>query len=1318
MTHPILPRRLWYETKDGRAFIEQAQLATRPESLIILGEAGMGKTELLSWLGDLPDHAYCTARQLKNVRPNPGRLLGNSTTLVVDALDELSVQGEGDAVDLVLQKLGEADYPRFVLSCRVADWRNATGVSAIREQYGDIDLLVLHLEPLTDEEIVQLLASQLTGDVAQARAVVAHFTERNLDGLLGNPQTLELVARVAQAGALPGTKAGLFEQAVQLLRREHSNKKADLQPDEATALDAAGAAFATLILTGGEALVVETAEPEEGEIPLPEVAALPGAEKIETVLGSRLFAGSANRFSYWHRRIGEYLGSRWLARQADTLRKRKRLLALFQSHGIVPASLRGLHAWLAHHDKALAPAVIAADPMGVIEYGDADELEPALARLLLEALQELAKQNPRFRDWQSYSLKGVVQPELLIDVRALIIDPKTEFGLRLLLIEAVKGSPIAEALRDELRALLLDSGAIFAHRSRAIDTLVALGGEDWPATVAELRGKTDDDAVRLALEVVDEVGIEPFEDAMIISLVIAQASREDRIVSLFHNMERAIPSARLGSLLDELVAQIVALGNRHERAGNNDLTDFGYKLIARRLAAGAVAAPQLWKWLEPFDAAIGYHREARAEVHRLIRQDDRLRRAGQRLVLLDQPGTRTVWQRTWRLTSRSTGFAPTPEDVVELLGALDCAERDDERWRDLVQLTPHSATEGREVRDAAKRIAANRPDMLAWIDKLAEPTVPEWKLKQDEKQRKRDAKLAMEWKEQRKGFAKEVDGLRRGEFDVVINPARAYLGLFHDMNHELPAHERVAEWLGNDLATASNEGFEAFLQSDSEPSAQQVAEGYAESTSWNGALIVVAALAERMRLEVPFDGVSDDRLVTGFYELRHRRLDDHAKLEGLLALVEEEVRARGLWESATRNWLEPQLERRQTHVGELYSLMRDDDEAELATVLATEWLARFPDMAHEPESEMIDRLIASQCHDALRAFAETRRAQPLPEDRQRNWDAVTFLTDFEAQHDRLQKVASDDPNWMWTLRRRIAGDRGRSPTMVLSVAQLAWLAEAFRSAFPNVGHPTGTSSGDTNPWDASQFLSSVVSRLADMTSDEAIAALALLRDAPGDTYTTFLRTVSAEQQRNYVERRYRPPTLTDLRAIVEAKPPKTVEDLQATLLALLDEVQKRIIADPADPWRGFYTDRGTPHDEERCRDHLLTMLGVRPESIDLLPEGHLADDNRADIIASLAGMRVPIEIKGQWHPQLWRAADNQLDRLYAIDYAAERRGIYLVLWFGLNVAELKKPKANAPGQRRPKTSEELRAGLIAASAAAQDDRVAVVVLDVERLRRA
>lgn len=101
---------------------------------------------------------------------------------------------------------------------------------------------------------------------------------------------------------------------------------------------------------------------------------------------------------------------------------------------------------------------------------------------------------------------------------------------------------------------------------------------------------------------------------------------------------------------------------------------------------------------------------------------------------------------------------------------------------------------------------------------------------------------------------------------------------------------------------------------------------------------------------------------------------------------------------------------------------------------------------------------------------------------------------------------------------------------------------------------------------------------------------------------------------------------------------------------MLAQIQKRVIGDPADPWRGFYGEGGTPFGEERCRDHLLTMLGPRPEGIDLAPEGHMANDKRADISATLSGMRVPVEIKGQWHKDLWHAADTQLDRLYASDY--------------------------------------------------------------------
>lgn len=1320
MAHPILPRTLWHETIDGYASLPQADLIDRSEPLIVLGEPGMGKTELLRWLGDQPGHAYCTARQLRNAGPDAHRLLGNKRVLVIDALDELSVRGDGDAVDLVLQSLNGISHPppQFVLSCRAADWRTATGVAAIREQYGDIDLLVLHLEPLTDDEVHGLLAAEFDGDAARADEVIAHFTSAKLAGLLGNPQTLELAARVARDGQLPKTKVRLFERAVELLRNEHRDGKADLQPNEATALDAAGAAFAALILTGSDAIMVESAQPEGDEIPLNEIAALPGAQKIEAVLGSRLFriAGSANRFTYWHRRIGEYLGSRWLARQADTALKRKRLLALFQSNGVVPASLRGLHAWLAHHDPALAPAVIDADPMGVIEYGDADELDAGLARLLLAALQKAAAHDPRFRDWQEYSLKAVVQPALTEEVLAIVADPAAELGLRLLLVEAVKDSPIAGPLRPELERVVTDGVIPYSLRRRAVEALIALGGEGWPAIVEALWSRKHADDVELALEIIIEAGVAPFGDSMIVALVIAQAKRDDLGHHALRRIADGIPAERLDALLDELVVQIAALGNRHERPGNNELTDFGYRLIARRMKAGQVEAARLWTWLRPFDAEAGYHRKAREQVHQMIKEDDDLRRAGQRLVLFEESGSKSVWERAWRLTSRSGGFTPSEADIVALIEAIDPNDRDDDKWRDLLRLIPHSGAQGGEAREAAKQRVTHRSDIVAWIDKLAEPHVPPWQIKQEEKARQRAAKQAMEWQEHRKGFAAEIDAVRRGDFGMIVNPAKAYLGLFYDMNDDAEPQDRLAEWLGAEIAAAALEGFEAFLQSGGPPTARQMAESYAESKSWGASMIIVASLAERVRTGQGFEGVSDDRLTAGFYELRHSRIDHQAKIEALQPAVEAEMRARGLSQAAVRGWIEPQLERRSTHVDQLYALMRDDADAAGASALAIQWLEQFPDMPFEPEAEMVDRLIASHRFDVLRALSAKRLGQSLSEDRRRLWDAVAFLTDFEAQRDRLSRLAAEEPGWMWTIRRRIGSERGRSVVAPLSVDQLAWLLTTFRRAFPSVRHPSGVTTGDTNPWDASEFLASAASRLADITTDQAIAALAALRDAPADGYTTYLKVLAAEQQRKHAEGRYRPPRLADVRAIVEAKPPRTVADFQATLLELIDQVQKRIRADPADPWRGFFTDKGTPHNEERCRDHLLTMLGVRPESIDLLPEGHLADDNRADIIALLSGMRAPLEIKGQWHPDLWHAADTQLDRLYATDYAAERRGLYVVFWFGHDVPDSKKPKARGRGRSRPNTAEELRAGLVASSQAARDGRVAIIVLDLERPR--
>jgi hypothetical protein len=62
MSKLIRPRRLWYERKGEIVQLDESELFKRPEPLVILGEAGMGKTELTERLRQQDGRAGCTAR--------------------------------------------------------------------------------------------------------------------------------------------------------------------------------------------------------------------------------------------------------------------------------------------------------------------------------------------------------------------------------------------------------------------------------------------------------------------------------------------------------------------------------------------------------------------------------------------------------------------------------------------------------------------------------------------------------------------------------------------------------------------------------------------------------------------------------------------------------------------------------------------------------------------------------------------------------------------------------------------------------------------------------------------------------------------------------------------------------------------------------------------------------------------------------------------------------------------------------------------------------------------------------------------------------
>ncbi len=210
--------------------------------------------------------------------------------------------------------------------------------------------------------------------------------------------------------------------------------------------------------------------------------------------------------------------------------------------------------------------------------------------------------------------------------------------------------------------------------------------------------------------------------------------------------------------------------------------------------------------------------------------------------------------------------------------------------------------------------------------------------------------------------------------------------------------------------------------------------------------------------------------------------------------------------------------------------------------------------------------------------------------------------------------------------------------------------------------PDTATTGDTNPWDAADYMGALINRLGDNVSDFAIAALTKLRDAPQDGYSAPLRIAVAEQKRKRVEADWIAPDLPTIAGVVADAPPTTGAQLQAVILAELHIVQAKLRGSDVDWYRDFY-DARTPRVENDCRDTLLKMIRPVPFGIEASPEVHLADEMRCDIVCTLGNLMVPIEIKGQWHAALWTAADHQLDRLYTNDcWGGRPRGILCQGW--------------------------------------------------------
>jgi len=403
-------------------------------------------------------------------------------------------------------------------------------------------------------------------------------------------------------------------------------------------------------------------------------------------------------------------------------------------------------------------------------------------------------------------------------------------------------------------------------------------------------------------------------------------------------------------------------------------------------------------------------------------------------------------------------------------------------------------------------------------------------------------------------------------------------------------------------------------------------------------------------------------------------------------------------EAFVRDTMEPYLNSGTEHVSGLYRLAREQEFSDIACSLAIEWIEKYTNLSNNSLRELLVAAIRYGSRDrVLKLIREYVSNEKWNDEEQRNiWIGATFLLDFDNNFELLTFYAAEKKDQLWSLRAMIYPEREiYEDWPKLRAEQHHFLVTKFGSLWPPVDHPSDGWSGDQNPWDASEFIQGRISDLAADLSDQAEALLSGLINARGlGGYQNHMKHLYSQQIRRRAEANKVLLPISGVRNILLKGEPTTHDDLQALLMDELEALQERIryssTNDILPYWEG-----DTPHDENYCRDRITSAINPYLERYNVRAhtEGTMPNSTRCDLLNTHDLVNLPIEIKGQWHGEVWTAAAEQLQN-YAREYHSDGRGIYLVLWFGYLGPNHPKNPHGWTGQPLPKTLKKMKELLV------------------------
>lgn len=1284
------------------------------QAYVLLGDPGSGKTTAFrAECEELGDEAvFISARNFLLHSLAPDECCGK--TLFIDGLDEIRAGGlDGRTpLDEIRKALIELGRPRFRISCRVADWLGDNDQDALAYVVGDANVSILRLDPLTEADILEILRKGL--GVGDPETFVMQAHDAGLEGLLENPQALELLVRAVNQGeGWPARRREVFELACREMASERNQEhqaaaSTNLSTD--SPIDCAGRLCALLLISDKSGYCLDAHA--EGEDFIPRDPCGQGQlECLQAAVSSKLFKATSEQcFGPVHRQIGEFLGAQHLARLIEEGLSARRVLALMTgSDGVPVSALAGLSAWLATFSESARSELISKNPVELGVYGDLDAFSGDDKRRVLEALlanpmsvSRACNHAERFAPLACAATESRVCTVLQSEERA----PEQELRLRFLLRLLGSGQRLPSLSPVTLK-IVRDKSWSGGVRDAALNAL--LHYQEGSSGV--------DDTLRALLDEFTKGQVSIADSDLCGTLLSQLYPRTVGPNQIWDYFPKFGDGSSTGRYIDFWKYDLVA---QSTKIGIAELLDALATSVSE--LEPTMGALELWAVpLELLERGLSLHGE-NVEVSRVTAWLGTC--AGAARDRASNPPASLLKIRAWL-----EGHPKVQKHVV-LTGLEDCQEGDNVGYADLrnrrrllgaklptdfgrwcliravtftdsqpqvaehllqqayMALTTPGVDEGLSLEFLTEQ-AGEHPLLKELLGQLLAP-VPSPQLEES-------------WQLEQATFAGEQEG-RREHLLLMVRSHQNHL--LENRAHPGLLHELALVYFGDGAVFGTGlHGEEAFRHALHDPCAIKAAlYGLRHSVERDD----LPSTREIMRLAK--NGTEPYISLALLAGLRERQGSDEGRL---LDLDENRLRTcvacLHFWEphflmvgDTTLAWYQVLLDNRPDLVSDVavrcaasalrsnrmvsvrfWKIVEDEGGGDASRNAVVGLLRGLPTRCNSRQTEVIDELIWAGLRFGWRSelleLCEGKLSKRGVDAGQKvRWLGLAMLLDPEKHGKPLSDAVAGKERLVRHLARFFV-----HPYEWFTAEAYQWrpYLESFEppslalicsllGRFFHFYEPMGYG-GVSEEFLVSKFLARVINELASRPCSSASAALEALAGNPD--LASWRGTLSAAREAQAMLRRdaeYSIPTLQETCESLGSGRPANACDLSALVVDKIEEIALRIGTTNSNEWRPYWNEGPRrkpikPKAEESCRDALLATLRTSLKGLaDIEPEGQQVHGTRADLVITSGSFKIPVEAKKNSHAKLWSAINDQLIPKYTLDPATGGYGIYLVFWFG------------------------------------------------------